>query len=47
MLSETELKKKKHIHETHEKYQREYMMFSENYNNMMKNNKTKGYKRNE
>jgi hypothetical protein len=41
------IKKEKHIHETHEKYQAEFMMFSENYNNMMKNNRTKGYKKNE
>lgn len=39
------IKKEKHIHETHEKYQREFVMFSENYNNMMKNNRTKGYKK--
>jgi hypothetical protein len=41
------IKKEKHIHETHEKYQKEFVMFSENYNNMMKNNRTKGYKKNE
>lgn len=41
------IKKEKHIHETHEKYQREFIMFSENYSNMMKNNKTKGYRKNE
>ena len=35
------IKKEKHIHETHERYQNEYLMFSENYNNMVKNNKSK------
>jgi hypothetical protein len=39
------IKKEKHIHETHEKYQSEVLMFSENYNNMAKNNRTKGYKK--
>jgi len=38
------IKKEKHIHETHERYQSEYLAFSENYNNMMKNNRTKMYK---
>lgn len=32
------IKKEKHIHETHEKYQRELMFMSENFNNMSKNN---------
>ena len=41
------IKKEKHIHETHEKYQNEFMMFSENYNNMVKNNRTKMYKKDE
>jgi hypothetical protein len=40
------IKKEKHIHETHEKYQNEFLMFSENYNNLMKNNKLKMYKGN-
>ncbi len=31
------IKKEKHIHETHEKYQQEYLMMSENYNNILKN----------
>jgi hypothetical protein len=38
------IKKEKHIHETHERYQNEYLTFSENYSNMMKNNRTKMYK---
>jgi len=38
------IKKEKHIHETHERYQNEYLTFSENYNNMVKNNRTKMYK---
>jgi hypothetical protein len=37
------IKKEKHMHETHEKYRDEFIMFSENYNNLVKNNKTKGY----
>lgn len=41
------IKKEKHIHETHEKYQNEFMMFSENYSNMVKNNRTKMYKKDE
>ena len=32
------IKKEKHVHETHEKYQRELMFMSEQYNNMFKNN---------
>ena len=32
------IKKEKHIHETHAKYQRELMFMSENFNNMSKNN---------
>lgn len=32
------IKKEKHIHETHEKYQREIMFMSENIGNMSKNN---------
>ena len=32
------IKKEKHVHETHEKYQRELMFMSEHYNNMFKNN---------
>jgi len=31
------IKKEKHIHETHEKYQQEFLMMSENYNNVFKN----------
>jgi len=38
------IKKEKHMHETHERYQTEYLAFSENYNNMVKNNRTKTYK---
>ena len=38
------LKKEKHIHETHERYKNEYLAFSENYNNVVKNNRTKMYK---
>ncbi len=38
------IKKEKHIHETHERYQSEYLTFSENYSNMVKNNRTKMYK---
>jgi hypothetical protein len=41
------IKKEKHIHETHEKYKNEFIMFSENYNNMVKNNRTKMYKKDE
>jgi hypothetical protein len=32
------IKKEKHMHETHEKYQREIMFMSEQFNNMSKNN---------
>jgi len=32
------IKKEKHIHETHEKYQKELMFMSEQYNNLSKNN---------
>jgi hypothetical protein len=32
------IKKEKHIHETHEKYQKELMFMSDHYNNMFKNN---------
>ena len=32
------IKKEKHMHETHEKYQRELMFMSEQFNNMSKNN---------
>lgn len=35
------IKKEKHIHEAHEKYQQEYMMVSEGYNNLLKNNQIK------
>ena len=35
------IKKEKHIHEAHEKYQQEYMMVSEDYNNLLKNNQIK------
>jgi len=35
------IKKEKHMHETHEKYKNEYIMFSEHYNNLVKNNNTK------
>ena len=35
------IKKEKHIHETHEKYQQEYLMMSENYNNVLKNGNKK------
>jgi hypothetical protein len=38
------IKKEKHIHETHERYQNEFIAFSENYSNMVKNNRTKMYK---
>jgi hypothetical protein len=31
------IKKEKHLHETHEKYQREYMLMSQNFNNYSKN----------
>ena len=41
------IKKEKHIHETHEKYKNEFIMFSENYNNMVKNNRNKMYKKDE
>lgn len=40
------IKKEKNIHETHERYQEEYLSFSENYNLMSKNNRSKGYKKN-
>lgn len=33
------IKKEKHIHETHEKYQREVMFMSEQFNNLSKNNR--------
>ena len=33
------IKKEKHIHETHEKYQKELMFMSEQFNNLSKNNK--------
>lgn len=39
------IKKEKHIHETHEKYQEEFLLFSENYSNLVKNNRTKFQKR--
>jgi DNA-directed RNA polymerase specialized sigma24 family protein len=32
------IKKEKHIHETHEKYQREFMLMSESFNHLSKNN---------
>jgi hypothetical protein len=32
------IKKEKHMYETHEKYQNEFLMFSEGYNNMIKKN---------
>lgn len=35
------IKKEKHIHETHEKYQREFLMMSESFNNFSKNKSTK------
>lgn len=35
------IKKEKHIHEAHERYQQEYMMVSEGYNNLLKNNQIK------
>lgn len=35
------IKKEKHIHETHEKYKNEFLMFSEGYTNIVKNNKNK------
>jgi hypothetical protein len=35
------IKKEKHMRDTHEKYQAEVMMMSENYNNLMKNNQIK------
>jgi len=35
------IKKEKHIHETHEKYKNEFLIFSEGYSNMVKNNKSK------
>lgn len=41
------IKKEKHIHETHEKYKEEYLMFSENYNTMVRNNKLKMQKKHE
>lgn len=39
------IKKEKHIHETHEKYKNEFLMFSEGYNNLVKNNKTNNINR--
>jgi len=39
------IKKEKHIHETHEKYKNEFLMFSEGYNNLVKNNKTNSINR--
>jgi hypothetical protein len=35
------IKKEKHIHETHEKYKNEFLMFTEGYSNIVKNNKNK------
>ena len=35
------IKKEKHIHETHEKYKNEFLMFTEGYSNIIKNNKNK------
>jgi hypothetical protein len=35
------IKKEKHMHETHEKYKNEFLMFSEGYTNLVKNNKNK------
>jgi hypothetical protein len=35
------IKKEKHMRDTHEKYQNELMMMSENYNNLMRNNQLK------
>ena len=35
------IKKEKHMRETHEKYKNEFLMFSEGYNSMVKNNKTR------
>lgn len=35
------IKKEKHMRDTHEKYQTEVVMMSENYNNLMKNNQLK------
>jgi len=32
------IKKEKHIHETHEKYQKEFMLMSESFNHLLKNN---------
>lgn len=32
------IKKEKHIHETHEKYQKEFMLMSESFNHLSKNN---------
>ena len=39
------IKKEKHIYETHEKYKNEFLMFSEGYNNLVKNNKTNNLNR--
>ena len=38
------IKKEKHIHETHEKYQKEFMMMSESFNNFSKNKSTRTVK---
>lgn len=35
------IKKEKHIHETHEKYQKEFMLMSESFNHLFKNNNIK------
>jgi hypothetical protein len=35
------IKKEKHMRETHEKYKNEFLMFSEGYNSMVKNNKNR------
>jgi DNA-directed RNA polymerase specialized sigma24 family protein len=35
------IKKEKHLREIHEKYQAELMLFSENYNTIVKNNQTR------
>lgn len=41
------IKKEKTVHEAHEKYQQEYMIMSEGYANLLKNNQTKITKDNE
>jgi len=41
------IKKEKTIHEAHEKYQQEYMIMSEGFANLLKNNQTKITKDNE